>query len=69
MVVFAGFAVGAIGAGLLSDMFGRKSAILVMTQILLGAGILATTMRSLYAFMVFWFFTGEEPRKKSQPEP
>ena len=60
MPIFAGFAVGTFGAGYLSDQFGRKSAIVLMTQMLFGCGILATTMPNLAGFGVFWFFTGSK---------
>ena len=59
MVFFAGFAFGTFGAGLISDRYGRKSAIILMAQMLFGCGILATTMSHLIGFTIIWFFTGD----------
>ena len=41
MTIFGGFAVGTFGAGWLSDAYGRKTAIILSSQLLFGAGILA----------------------------
>lgn len=58
MVFFSGFAAGTFGAGLISDTYGRRSAIILMSQLLFGAGILSTTMPSYTTFVIMWFFTG-----------
>ena len=58
MLFFAGFAVGTFGAGLISDRYGRKSAIVLMAQLLFGCGILTATMSNTVGFTIMWFFTG-----------
>ena len=58
MLFFAGFAVGTFGAGLISDRYGRKSAIVLMAQLLFGCGILTATMSNIIGFTIMWFFTG-----------
>ena len=58
MLFFAGFAVGTFGAGLISDRYGRKSAIVLMAQLLFGCGILTATMSNVVGFTIMWFFTG-----------
>ena len=56
MVIFLGFALGTFGAGVISDMYGRKPAILVFTQLLLGSTILSTFMPEVISFSVVYFF-------------
>ena len=58
MIIFGGFAVGTFGAGWLSDAYGRKTAIILLSQLLFGAGILASTMTAFAGFLIFWFLTG-----------
>ena len=58
MLFFAGFAVGTFGAGLISDRYGRKSAIVLMAQLLFGCGILTATMSNMVGFAIMWFLTG-----------
>ena len=58
MTIFAGFAVGTFGAGWLSDSYGRKTAIILLSQLLFGAGILASTMTTFSGFLILWFLTG-----------
>ena len=58
MLFFAGFAVGTFGAGLISDRYGRKSAIILMAQLLFGCGILTATTSNVVAFSIMWFLTG-----------
>ncbi len=58
MLFFAGFAVGTFGAGIISDKYGRKSAIMLMAQLLFGCGILTAAMKNTAAFTIMWFFTG-----------
>ena len=58
MTIFGGFAVGTFGAGWLSDVYGRKTAIILLSQLLFGAGILASTMTAFAGFLIFWFLTG-----------
>ena len=62
MLFFAGFAVGTFGAGIISDLYGRKSAIMLMAQLLFGCGILTAAMRNMAAFTIMWFFTGTSIR-------
>ena len=59
MIFFGGFAAGTFGAGLISDNYGRKPAIVLMAQLLFGCGILAATMPSYITFIILWFFTGK----------
>ena len=58
MVFFAGLAAGTFGAGLISDRYGRKAAIVLMAQLLFGCGILAATMPTFVSFVIIWFLTG-----------
>lgn len=62
MLFFAGFAVGTFGAGLISDRYGRKSAIILMAQLLFGCGILTASMGNMVGFTIMWFFTGSNNR-------
>ncbi len=59
MIFFAGFATGTFCAGIISDRYGRKPAIVLMAQLLFGSGILATIMPNYISFVLVWFFTGE----------
>ena len=58
MAIFVGLAVGTFGAGWISDTYGRKTAILLMSQLLFGSGILASTMSRFMGFVILWFVTG-----------
>jgi MFS family permease len=63
MIFFGGFAVGTFGAGIISDLYGRKSAIMLMAQLLFGCGILTAAMRNMVGFTIMWFFTGRNNYK------
>ena len=58
MVVFCGLGVGAIIAGFLSDFMGRRVAIMLFSQVLLGTGLIATVMPNIVGLIVTWFFVG-----------
>ena len=58
MLFFAGFGTGTFASGLISDTYGRKTAIVLMAQMLFGFGILTATMPNYVTFVIFWFFTG-----------
>lgn len=58
MTLFAGFGAGTFGAGLISDNYGRKPAIVLMSQMLFGCGILASIMPNYISFVIVWFLTG-----------
>ena len=53
-----GFAFGTFGAGLFSDRYGRKMAIILFSQLLLITGIIATVMPNVASFAIVWFFVG-----------
>lgn len=59
MIFFGGFAAGTFSAGIISDNYGRKPAIVLMAQMLFGCGILAATMPTYISFVFVWFFTGQ----------
>ena len=58
MIFFAGFAFGTFFAGLVSDKYGRKQAIILMAQLLFGCGLLASIMPSYLSFIIIWWATG-----------
>ena len=58
MIFFGGFAFGTFFAGLLSDKYGRKHAIVLMAQLLFGCGLLASIMPSYVSFIILWWATG-----------
>ena len=60
MLFFTGFACGTFGAGLISDNYGRKFAIMLMSQLLFGCGILTATMPNYITFVLLWFLTGKQ---------
>jgi MFS family permease len=59
MACFSGFAAGTFTAGIVSDYVGRRAAIGFFSQLLFGAGILATIMPDIASFTVVWFFVGK----------
>jgi MFS family permease len=58
MLLFTGFGTGTFVSGLISDKYGRKSAIVLMAQLLFGCGILTSTMPTYVSFVFFWYLTG-----------
>ena len=58
MILFSGFGAGTFLAGLLSDYYGRRTAIMLQSQLLFGVGILATVMPNYTTFVLLWFVTG-----------
>ena len=56
----SGMVSGNIICGILSDRFGRKSAISIFTQIVCGCGILASVTSTFEVFCLLWFFVGKE---------
>ena len=59
MIFFGGFAFGTFFAGLVSDKYGRKQAIVLMAQFLFGCGLLASIMPSFISFIIVWWATGK----------
>ena len=60
MIFFGGFAFGTFFAGLISDNYGRKHAIVLMAQLLFGCGLLASIMPTYVSFLIFWWATGNQ---------
>ena len=58
MIFFGGFAFGTFFAGLVSDKYGRKQAIVLMAQFLFGCGLLASIMPNFISFIIVWWATG-----------
>ena len=59
MVLFGGLAVGSSISGFLSDHMGRKAAIAFFSQVLFGAGFIATAMPNVAGFIIMWSFVGK----------
>ena len=55
MIFFSGFALGTFVAGIVSDIWGRKRAILVFSLLTLISGIVASLMPVFTAFVAVWW--------------
>lgn len=66
VVIFCGYAVGTLAAGVISDYIGRRAAMAFFSQMLFGSGILVTIMPDIASFIVIWFFVGKKAFSFSQ---
>lgn len=58
IILWFGLAVGTLISGIVSDKYGRKTAIYLMSQLLFGFGFLMTSMPNFISFVLVWFITG-----------
>lgn len=58
LCLFGGYAVGTFVAGMISDHFGRKTAITISCQLLFCSGIIVTIMPNIAGFTILWFIVG-----------
>jgi len=58
MIFFSGFAIGTFVAGIVSDIWGRKRAILVFSLLTLISGIVTSLMPVFPAFVAMWWLVG-----------
>eukprot|EP00096_Caligus_rogercresseyi_P005818 TRINITY_DN21847_c0_g1_i1.p1 TRINITY_DN21847_c0_g1~~TRINITY_DN21847_c0_g1_i1.p1 ORF type:complete len:490 (-),score=44.93 TRINITY_DN21847_c0_g1_i1:140-1609(-) len=55
MTLFVGFGIGTFAAGLIADRFGRKTSIMIMSQLFFASGLILTVVSS-YLLFLFMFF-------------
>ena len=58
MIFFSGFAVGTFVAGLVSDAYGRKKAIILFSLLTLASGVATSFAPVFPAFVALWWLVG-----------